>query len=191
MSTTPPGIQSGSSPSEKPLPHLGDEYGTGKGNLPPAKIVGIVLAVLVVAVGIFAFVHRPKSPAAGSIDDVAAAEIAGQDSVLVSVTLTIQNPSQTAFKMRSVSVEVESTSGVHKDDPAPAMDFERYLAGFPSLKEHTTTPLPVASIPPGGQVKGSVLVSFPVKLDEFNQRKSLKVTATAFGEPAPLVISSK
>ena len=190
MATTPPPPPTPTDPSSsaKPLPHLGDEFGTGKGNLPPAMIVAIALGVLVVAIGILAFLYRPRPSATGSVDDVAVAEITGQDSVMVAVTVSIHNPSESSFKMRSVTVEVESATGTHKDDPAPAMDFERYLAGFPGLREHTTSPLQMVSIPAGGQIKGSVLVSFPVKPDEFNQRKSLKVMVTAFGEPAPLVL---
>ncbi len=108
---------------------------------------------------------------------------------MVAVTVTIQSSPKTFYKMRSASVEIASSSGTHKDDPAPAVDFERYMAGFPTLKDHTTSPLQMVTIPAGGQIKGSILVSFPVKLDEFNQRKSLRVTIYAFGEPAPLVLT--
>lgn len=191
MATTPPPPPTPVDPSAsaKPLPHLGDEFGTGRGNLPPAKIVAIALGIIFVVVGIYAFLNRPKSSASGSIDDLAVVEITGQDSVMVAVTVTIQSSPKTFYKMRSASVEVESSSGTHKDEPAPAVDFERYMAGFPTLKDHTTSPLQMVTIPAGGQLKGSLLVSFPVKLEEFNQRKSLKVTISGFGEPAPLVLT--
>src|SRR5215470_15289679 len=46
--------------------NIGEEFGTAKRNLPPAKIVGIVLAVAAVVVGTFAFLERAKPQGGGS-----------------------------------------------------------------------------------------------------------------------------
>jgi hypothetical protein len=174
---------------DKPLPHLGNEYGTGKENLPPAKIVGIVLAVIFVVVGIYAFIYRPKSLATGSIDDVVAVDIADQNSVMVAINVTVNNNSKYTFKMREISVETETADGTHTDEPATAVDFARYVQAFPPLQQHALDPLKLETIPIGGQSKGRVIVSFPVSADAFANRKSLKVTISAFGEPVPLVLT--
>ena len=90
-------------PQPDAMSSIGKEYGTGKGNLPPAKLVGIILGVLVVTIGILAFVFRAKSPAAGSIDDVQVADIAEQNAVMLAINVTIKNEGKTEFKMRSIS----------------------------------------------------------------------------------------
>ena len=62
-----PGLDLGPGPGI----NIAEEFGTAKRNLPPAKIVGIVLAVAVVVVGIFAFLERAKPQGGGSIDNIA------------------------------------------------------------------------------------------------------------------------
>src|ERR1700716_1011697 len=70
-STSPPGIPTG------PTINIGDEFGTAKRNLPPAKIVLLAIAAVLVVVGVASFLHRAKPQASGSLDNVAAAEISG------------------------------------------------------------------------------------------------------------------
>src|SRR2546430_16906005 len=68
---------------DQPVPttefHIGEEFGTGRRNLPPASIVLICLAVVALIVGIFAFKGRPKPQGAGSIDFVAATEVRSEE----------------------------------------------------------------------------------------------------------------
>src|SRR6266853_3252383 len=71
--------------------HIGEEFGTGRRNLPPAGIVVICLAVVALIVGIFAFKGRPKPQGAGSIDFVAAAEVPGQNIIMAAITFTLRN----------------------------------------------------------------------------------------------------
>src|SRR5260370_3954337 len=71
--------------------HIGEEFGTGRRNLPPAGMVVICLAVVALIVGIFAFQGRPKPQGAGSIDFVAAAEVPGQNMILAAITFTLRN----------------------------------------------------------------------------------------------------
>src|SRR3954465_13665715 len=91
---TPPLDPSQQKSAEKQLPpipqpdamaHMGKEYGTGKENLPPTKLVGIILGVLIVIIGILAFVFKGTSPATGSIDDVQVADIAEQNAVMLAI----------------------------------------------------------------------------------------------------------
>src|SRR2546425_5797486 len=71
-SPAPP--EQGAAP-EQPIPFdIGEEFGTAKRNLPPAKVVAIVLGVAAVVVAIFAFVQRAKPQGGGSIDNISAGE---------------------------------------------------------------------------------------------------------------------
>jgi hypothetical protein len=49
--------------------------------------------------------------------------------------------------------------------------------------------MPEMKIVPGGEQKGTIIVSFPVNEDTFNKRKSLSVTVEPYDQ-RPLVISS-
>src|SRR5258708_36377005 len=70
-SAPPPSVPPG------PTINIADEFGTAKRNLPPAKIVLLATAAVLVVVGIASFLHRAKPQASGSLDHVAAAEIPG------------------------------------------------------------------------------------------------------------------
>ena len=83
----PEDIPAQSSPTPEPTPepestpvidlgpgpgiNIGEEFGTAKRNLPPAKIVAIVLGIAAVLLGIFAFVSRAKPQGNGSVDNIA------------------------------------------------------------------------------------------------------------------------
>lgn len=200
MSITPPTppLDPSKEPAEQQAPlipqpdamaHIGKEYGTGKENLPPTKLVGIILGVIVVTVVILAVVFKAKSPATGSIDDVQVVEITEQNAVMLAINVTIKNGGKTEYKMRSISAELETASGTSEDNPATAMDFDRYLNAFPPLKTNALQRLEVQTIEVGGQRSGRIIVSFPVKAADFFNRKSLKVKVSAFGESVPLTMT--
>jgi len=171
------------------MAHIGKEYGSGKENLPPAKLVGIILGVFVVVLAVLAFVYRAKSPAIGSIDDIQVADVAGQNSVMLAINVSFQNNGKTEYKMRSISAELETPKGTYEDQPAAAMDFDRYLEAFPQLKTNAMPRLEIQTVELGGRRSGRVIVSFPVPASDFANRKSLKVKVSAFGESVPLVMS--
>src|SRR5580765_3409753 len=85
-------------PQPHAMAHIGKEYGTGKENLPPAKLVGIILGVLIVTIGILALVFKAKSPAVGSIDDVQVVDIAEQNAVMLAINVTFKNEGKTEYK---------------------------------------------------------------------------------------------
>jgi hypothetical protein len=167
---------------------MGEEFGTGRKNLPPTKLVLIILGVALVVVGIVAFVLRPQASATGSIDAMDSVEVVGQNSMMVAITLTLQGDTKTSYKMRSVSAELDTGKDTYEDEPASAVDFDRYFQGFPVLKSHAVGPLKIQNIEAGGQNKGTIIVTFPVTPDVFANRKSLKVKISAYGEPEPLVL---
>ena len=168
---------------------IGEEYGTAKKNLPPAKIVGICLGVLIVIIVIVGFLQRPKPGATGTIDDVTAVEIPGQNSVMVAINVSFRNNTEKAIWIHSMKADLSTQSGDFSDTAASAVDFDRYYQAFPALKAHALTPLKVEDkIQPGAQDQGTLIVSFPVSPDVFNNRKSLKVTIWPYDQAVPMVL---
>src|ERR1700704_2069299 len=89
---------------------IGEEFGTAKKNLPPAKIILIGVAIILVVGAIIALVQRPKTEAMGTIDDAVAAEIPGQNSVMAAINLSIENQGKEVFKIHNIKVDLETSS---------------------------------------------------------------------------------
>ena len=91
--------------------NIGEEFGTAKRNLPPAKIVGIVLAAAAVLVGIFAFLDRAKPQGGGSVDNIAVAEIPNQNAVLVAVNVTVNNSGKKPLWIHDIKATLKTDGG--------------------------------------------------------------------------------
>jgi hypothetical protein len=182
------------SPLLSPLPitefHIGDEFGTAKRNLPPARIVLICLLVVAVIVAIFAFRGRPQPQGAGSIDFVSAAEVPGQNTVLVAVTFTLRNMGGKPLWVHTLTAELTTADGKSSvDEAASAVDLDRYFQAFPALKETSEPPLsPETKLLPGAVQKGTIVVSFKVSKQDFDQRKALTVSIQPYDQPLPVVL---
>jgi len=168
--------------------NIADEFGTAKRNLPSGKIVGIVLAALVVVAGIFAFVQRAKPQGQGSLDFVSVADMGDGKSIMVAATVTLQNSGQKPLWIHTIGATLlPATGGELKDTAASAVDFDRYFQALPTLKEHATQALlPEMKLMPGEQRKGTVVVSFPVTSEAFNQKKGFKVVIQPYDQPVPI-----
>jgi hypothetical protein len=184
-------------PSQPPTPpepptefHIGDEFGTAKRNLPPAGIVLICLAAVAIIVGIFAFQQRQKPQGAGSIDFVAAAEVPGQNMILAAITMTLRNTADKPLWIKNLKAHLTTADGsTFDDDAASAVDLDRYYQGFPALKESSEPPLsPETKLTAGAQQKGTIIVSFKVTKEGFDQRKSLTVTIQPYDQVLPVVL---
>ena len=174
----------------KPLPHMGEEFGTAKKNLPPVKIVAIGVGVIVLTALIIAFIQRPRSSASGSIDNVAFVEVPNQSSVMVAISISLRNNGQKPFWIRDTRAELDTGTDKYSDDGLSAVDFDRYYQAFPALKENSYPALKRESmIPPGGDAKGTMIVSFPVTADKFTGRKSLAVKVQPYDQPVPLTLT--
>jgi hypothetical protein len=170
--------------------NIGEEFGTAKRNLPPAKIVGIVLAAAAVLVGIFAFLDRAKPQGGGSVDNIAVAEIPNQNAVLVAVNVTVNNSGKKPLWIHDIKATLKTDGGEFSDVAASAIDYDRYFQAFPTLKEHALAAIPPETkIPIGGQTQGTVVVSFPVTQDGFDKRKSLSVAIQPYDQPLPIVLT--
>lgn len=177
-------------PAKGPTINIGEEFGTAKKNLPPAKIVLIAVAAVVVVVLIASFVKRAQPQGKGSVDNIAAEEIPGQDSTMAALTFTLRNTSDKILYVHSLQGQIKTASGDQTADAVSAIDFDRYYQFFPSLKIGAQPALsPEAKIQPGASVTGTIIVAFPVKLDAFNKRQSTSVVVWPYDQQLPIVLT--
>ncbi len=173
-----------------PTINIGEEFGTAKRNLPPAKILLIAVAGVLVVVAIASFVKRAKPQASGSLDNVVAVEIPGQNSTMVALTFTLRNTSDKILYVRTLQGKINTSSGEQKADAVSAVDFDRYFQAFPTLKNGSQAALtPETKIQPGKSVTRTIIVAFPITLDAFNQRQSTSVVVWPYDQTVPVVMS--
>jgi len=189
-----PSAQPGAAPPAPPQPYdiptLGEEFDRPKWTLPPVQVVVIALAGVAIVVAIVMYLARYKPVSAGSLDYVTSVELSDHNSVMAVINVTVRNISQKSLWIHEVTAGVDTDKGKFSDDAASAVDFDRYFQAYPALKEHALPALmPEMKIAPGGELKGTVIVSFPVNEDTFNKRKSLSVTVLPYDQ-RPLVLTS-
>jgi hypothetical protein len=187
-----PGTSTGSTPTAQsgPTIQIGDEFGTAKRNLPPVKILLMATAGILIIVGIASFFQRAKPQGSGSLDTITAVDLPGQNSVLVALTFTLRNSGEKSLWVHDIEGKLVASSGESTGDAASAMDFDRYYQAFPALKTNTQTALsPEDKLQPGQELRRTVMVSFPVTLDAFNQRRSISVVVHPYDQPVPVVLT--
>jgi hypothetical protein len=187
-SSTPPSaapaVQNG------PTIHIADEFGTAKRNLPPVKVLLLATAAILVIVGIYSFFQRAKPQGAGSLDNIAAVDLPGQNSVLVALTFTLHNSGQKPLWVHDIEGKLVTGSGESSGDAVSSVDFDRYYQAFPALKLNSQPALaPEDKLQAGQEIKRTVMVSFPVTLDAFNQRRSVSVVVQPYDQPVPIVLT--
>ena len=194
----PPGQPSAAPPPDPTQPatpagptiNIGEEYGTAKKNLPPARILLIAVAGVLVIVLIASFLKRAKPQAAGSLDNVVAVEIPGQGSTMAALTFTLANTSNEILRVHSLQGKIKTASGESSADAVSAIDFDRYFQAFPTLKNGVQPALtPETKLQPGERVTRSIIVAFPVTLDAFNQRQATSVVVWAYDQRLPVVLT--
>jgi len=173
-----------------PTINIGDEFGTAKRNLPPAKIVVIAIVIVAVVVVFASFLKRAKPQGAGTLDNVVAVEIPGQNSTMVALSFTLHNTSDKTLYVHNIQSSIKAPSGDATADAVSAIDFERYFQAFPALKNGIQPALsPEAKVRPGENVSGSIIVAFPKTLDAFNQRQSISVIVWSYDQTVPVVMT--
>src|SRR5215467_16125491 len=139
----PPSAPPAQPPAPKgPTINIGEEFGTAKRNLPPAKILLIAIAGVLVIVAIASFLKRAKPQASGSLDNVVAVEIPDQGSTMVALTFTVHNTSEKILYVHNIQSSVKAPSGDATADAVSAIDFDRYFQAFPALKNGAQPALP-------------------------------------------------
>jgi hypothetical protein len=189
-SANAPTEASPSPPQRGPTIRIGDEFGTAKRNLPPAKIVLLAMAAVLIIAGGIAFFQRATPQGAGSLDNVTAVELPGQNAVLVALTFTLHNSGKKSLWVHGIQGKLETSGGVLTGDAVSAVDFDRYYQAFPALKADTQPALaPEDKLKPGDEIKRTVMVSFPVTLTAFYERRSVSVVVQPYDQPVPIVLS--
>jgi hypothetical protein len=159
-----------------------DEFGTAKRTLPPALPVAIALILVGIAIAVIAYTQRAKPAAQGTVDGQWFSQPANMDSPMVLIAVTIRNVSDKTLYIKGIKATVQTDKGDQSDDAASASDYERYLQAYPDLRGHGD-PLKVETkIPPGGEQKGTVMVTFPVTPQLFEGRKDLIVTIEPYDQ---------
>ncbi|HYM77153.1 MAG TPA: hypothetical protein VE377_14365 [Candidatus Dormibacteraeota bacterium] len=186
---TPPQPSPTAKPSG-PTIDIGEEYGTAKKSLPPAKIVVIAILVVGVVVAFASFLKRPKPQASGTLDNVVAVEIPGQGSTMVALTFTVHNTSEKILYVHNLQSSIKTPKGDATVDAVSPVDFERYFQAFPALKTGAQAALAAETkIQPGETMSRTIIVAFPQTLDGFNQRQALAVVIWPYDETVPVVLS--
>lgn len=194
-SPTPPGPpaepMSPTAPQESTDFNIGEEFGTAKRNLPPARIVLIGVAIIIAIAAMVSFVQRAKPQGVGAIDDFAVAEIPNQNAVLVAMNVTVRNTGRKPLWIHTIQGTLKTESGEEFTDvPVSPMDYDRYFQFAPVLKVHVQPALlPETKISEGKEAHGMVLVSFNVNKDSFDKRKSLGVVIQPYDQPRPIVLT--
>src|SRR5579864_7263107 len=105
-----------SSSAQPPMKfEIGEEFGTAKKNLPPTKILVIGVVILAVIAGIVALLQRPKSSAAGSIDQMVSVEIPNQGSVMVALNVSFRSNGSKPFWIHTIKADLETATGSFSD----------------------------------------------------------------------------
>ena len=170
--------------------HVTEDMATPERRLPPAKILLIAIAGLAVVLAIWGFLGRAKPQGAGSIDNIAAIEVPDQHSMLVALTVSLHNSGERPLWIHDITGKLKTSSSEYSDDAASAVDFDRYFQAFPALKQGAQAALmPETKILPGQETHGTVIVSFPVKQDEFDQRHSISVIVQPYDQPLPVILA--
>ena len=172
--------------------HIGEEMDRAKWTLPPVQPVLFALLLVIVVVGVVAWINRYQPPASASIDQVFAVEQNDKSGVLVTVQVTLHNTASKAWFIHTLKGEMKADGKTLTDDaPVSAVDFDRYFQAYPDLRQHATEPLKVETrIAPGGEVHGTLLFGFSVTKDAFDKRESLSVILEPYDQ-RPIVIPEK
>lgn len=162
-----------------------EEFDSARRTLPSvAPLIVALLVVVVFIVGV-AYIFRSKPIAQGQIDQAFAMQQEDQAYSMVLMQVTLRNIGDKTLYIKEIKADIMTDQGENADDAASAVDYSRYLQAFPDLQSYATEPLKVETkIAPGGAVKGSVMVAFPITKEQFYARKDLNVTIFPYDQKA-------
>ncbi len=160
-----------------------EEFDSFKHTMPSAGPVIIAMLLLALAIGAAAYFLRATPVASGSIDQAFAVNVPGQDLALATVQLSLTNISKKPLFLKNVKITIRTSKGDFSDDFGSVSDFERYFQAFPELRQHSIAGLARESrIAPGGQISGSVVVSFPISKESFDDRQGITATVSYYDQ---------
>ena len=171
-----------------------EEMDSAKWTLPPIVPVLIALGAVAIIVAIVSFVNRPTPAASGEITDIQAVEMTGakgDKTTLVAINVKVHNTTDRTLYIKTVYGELTTPDKPEpiKDEAASFVDFDRYYAGYPDLKQNAIDPLkPETKIRPDTDAAGRIVVMFPVSKQDFDARKSIAVRLDLYDQ-RPVVIT--
>ncbi|MGA9257636.1 MAG: hypothetical protein WBV98_13610, partial [Candidatus Sulfotelmatobacter sp.] len=105
-------------------------------------------------------------------------------------TFTLRNSAEKPLWVHSIHGKLVTPSGELTSDAVSAVDFDRYYQAFPALKANAQPALaPEDKLQPGQELKRTVIVSFALTLDAFNQRRSVSVIIQPYDQPLPVTLT--
>jgi len=121
---------------------------------------------------------------------VTAVALPGQNATLVALTFTLRNTGKKPLWVHDLQGKLLTSTGELSSEAVSAVDFDRYYQAFPALKANALPALvPEDKLQPGQEIKRTVIVSFPVTLDAFNQRRSVSVAVQPYDQPVPVILT--
>jgi hypothetical protein len=184
-------------PTNSPEPNAGqvpmtEEFDSLKHTMPNAAPVVIAMVLVLLVIGIVAYVFRAKPVAAGSIDEAFAVTVPGQNGSLAVVNLSFQNMTEKPLRLLNVNIAVHAKGADFNDDFGSVADFPRYFQAFPALEQHARPGLlRDAKLSSMQKAAGSVIVSLPLTPEEIDARDSMTATLTFADHPAVKITSGK
>ena len=164
---------------------ISEEFDSAKRTLPPIAPLAVALVVVVVFIAGVAYIFRSKPVAQGQIDQAFAMQQEDKPYSMVLMQVTLRNIGDKPLFIKEIKSDIITDQGESVDDAASAVDYARYLQAFPDLQMYASEPLKVETkIAPGGEVKGSVMVAFPITKEQFYARKDLNVTVFPYDQKA-------
>ena len=109
---------------------------------------------------------------------------------MVALTFTLRNSGEKSLWVHDIQGKLLTSSGELTSEAVSAVDFDRYYQAFPALKAGVQPALaPEDKLQTGQEIKRTVIVSFPVTLDAFNQRRSVSVAIQPYDQPVPVTLT--
>lgn len=166
---------------------MGEELDRARWTLPP--VVPIVIALVLVAVVVFliTYSNRPTPVVAGVITKIA--RVDQQGNTMIAVQVKLDNKIEKQLWIKDISSELETADGAkYPDHASPSLEAARYLKAFPPLRDVQSDSLrEELKIPPGTSFTGYTVFSYPVKVEDFDARKSLTVTIQMYDQPSLVI----
>ncbi len=178
--------QSNPAPDPQDAGHvpITEEFDSPKHTLPDRGPMIIALVFVAVVLAAVVWFFRATPVASGSIDEAFAVDVPNQGTVLATVQITLKNVTEKPLSLRNINITIQTDKGEFSDDFSSVANFQRYFQAFPDLQQHSIEGLPrELKIPPGNQVSGSVIVSFPITKQEFDSRRGLSASVSFYDHP--------
>jgi Domain of unknown function (DUF4352) len=169
-----------------------EEFDSARRTLPPVAPLAVALLVVAVFIVGVGYIFRSKPVAQGQVDQAFAMQQQDAANSMVLMQVTLRNIGNKTLYIKEITANIVTDAGESSpDDAASAVDYDRYLQAFPDLRAYATEPLKVETkIAPGGEAKGSVMVTFPITKEQFYARKGLNVTIYPYDQ-TPIVLHER